>query len=183
MWDSLKEQTRINHQKLEKTFLTRLRRLSGSSEYADFLSHLYSFYHPLENTLDRYITPGILPDYPQRRKSKSLLEDISTLGLQFNSSGNPALPTVSTVSQAVGVLYVMEGSTHGGPVIAGMLSKQFNLPAQSLTYFLGYGPDTMRRWLDFKKHIDASANVLDQDQVLQAANSTFTNLNNWLLAH
>src|SRR4051812_49019631 len=111
---ALREQTKTAHQELEKLFVRRIRSLESINDYSAMLGMLYGFYHPLEQIIDPFITHDLLPDIDQRRKSQNLRDDINTLAngaepgtiLETNN-----LPSITCRSQALGALYVLEGST------------------------------------------------------------------------
>jgi heme oxygenase len=59
-------------------------------------------------------------------------------------------PLLRDAAELVGVLYVVEGSTLGGQVIARRVEASLGLgPAHGATFFNGWGAQTEARWSDF----------------------------------
>jgi heme oxygenase len=60
----------------------------------------------------------------------------------------PAFPSPANLAEALGMLYVLEGSTLGGHVILRTL-RNAGVDCAPLAFLDPYGPDTGRRWRDF----------------------------------
>lgn len=173
----LKERTLDAHRELEALLITRLKSIKSSNDYVRILKWFYDFYAPLEIQILHQLPRDILPDLPSRRKSELLLNDIeSATGESYEPSQLNFFP-INNTFEALGALYVMEGSTLGGIIIRKMLMKI--LPADSdrhLTFFGGYGSETGFMWETFKNVLDTYP--LDDDQrdlVINSANQTFIN--------
>lgn len=90
----------------------------------------------------------------ERRKLSALQKDLASLGI--TDYGETTAPQLTNIQQAFGILYVMEGSTLGGNVIAKNLAKLDAFRDFSFQYFGIYGDQTGPMWKNFK-------NVLDED--------------------
>jgi heme oxygenase len=67
----------------------------------------------------------------------------------------------------IGFLYVLEGSSLGGLLLADLASRALGLAdGLGVSYLRGAGRETMRHWTRFKAHLDALP--LDDDSRLQA---------------
>lgn len=183
--EKLKENTKQYHQLLEKKMVVKMKSITTLSEYVQLLSLFYSFFGGLELSIDRYIDTTLLPDYAQRRKSSALANDLLALSASlplFALKNN--LPEIRDHIQCIGALYVMEGSTLGGKVIAKMMLQQMevtNMPG--LSFFNGYGEHTMAMWQIFKQSIDTPLSGTEQDIIIQSANDTFLQFSNWFDKH
>lgn len=77
-----------------------------------------------------------------------------------------------TRAEALGALYVMEGSTLGGKVIGKALRRLPNWPISAPSYFDPYGSATGSMWSAFQDYLD-SALEADADAVIVGAQRTF----------
>lgn len=122
-----------------------------------------------------------------RYRLGALATDLRALGMSDDEI--EALPLCEaaaslarSTSDALGLLYVMEGSTLGGRMIAQALRDAPWLPAGGLSYFNPYGPRTAARWRAVKAALAAAASP-DADPVIEAAAlMTFAVLGEWLAA-
>jgi heme oxygenase len=82
------------------------------------------------------------------------------------------------VASLLGVLYVLEGSTNGGPYIAAALRKSLGLSAASGTDYLSpHGTHQRERWGAFKRNLDALRLApTDRDAAIEAARRTFLSI-------
>lgn len=176
--DDLKEETKLNHQLLEKKLVARMRTMHSTTDYAKLLSVFYSYMGGLEQQIGACLNESVLPDYHERRKASALKADIEFLGGQIPLIATiDHLPTIKTHLQAIGALYVMEGSTLGGQIISQMISKQLNI-SEGLSFFKSYGDGTMTMWRRFKNVIDMPEH-LPGTAVLTSANETFKKFGDW----
>jgi len=84
-------------------------------------------------------------------------------------------------SAALGILYVIEGSTLGGQVIAKRIREKLNLtPDLGGHYFSSYGANVMPTWRETKAVLDAPPIAVDADRVIHGAELTFEFLSTWL---
>jgi heme oxygenase len=178
----MKEATKGNHSSVEKVLVTKLKNLSSEGMYAQLLIQLLGFYSSLEKAVHQQLSAGILPDIEKRLHVINIKQDLDNLGFKnIPNVTNPFSIQIDTVSKAIGVLYVIEGSTLGGQVIGGMLKKQIpTLQDDKINYFLSYHEQTMPMWKDFKNTIEEKADSFDEAVAIQTAKETFDALKNWL---
>src|SRR5690606_2077328 len=119
--EKIKAATAANHHSIENTplMLPLTNQAITRPHYGKILARFYGYFSPLEEALNQ--TKNLsqhLRDFPQRRKAHLLLDDLHMLGLsKENIPVCSELPLVTTLSQAFGTLYVLEGSTLGGQYI------------------------------------------------------------------
>lgn len=183
--ERLKQATHQAHQSLEGLLIPAMKQVRNTSGYAQLLHLFYGFYHPLEIQLAPYGATA-LPDFAQRRKSDWLLEDLAALG--ENAENIPLateLPQITNIAQAMGAMYVLEGSTLGGTHIAKMLAQQLQLTeGKGLAFFTGYGPVTGSMWKAFIQTLNAMPfTEAAEAQLFAAANATFDSLKHWTVLH
>ena len=181
---TLKHQTTVPHQQLEGMVLPYLLSIANQNDYARLLKAFYGYFQPLEDLVAPFITPQVLPDWPQRRKASFILDDLAELGhASVDLPQAHTLPTIQSLPQAMGALYVMEGSTLGGKGIAKMLLKNSHAGLQSahLQFFNGYGERTGPMWVSFVNVLDSfSGSEEEVAQMVAAANETFNLFKTWL---
>jgi len=184
--DTLKSETQSHHLRLEQR-LNLLQRVITLRDYRELLSRLYGIYAPLEPVLWRALDPLKEELSLARRKKAPLLSrDLAACGLKDADivaiqrwreiAPFPSLP------QALGHLYVLEGATLGGQVIARHLRKILPLKKTAgLSFFHSYGADASERWRQFRdvmtRHITTPA---QQELAVGAALETFEAFDRWL---
>ncbi|MDR6781487.1 heme oxygenase [Pedobacter africanus] len=172
--NTIKEATREAHQELEKKVILKMKSIRSNADYADFLKHFYAYFNAVEQAIAPYITSGLLPDHTERRNSSYLKKDIEELGANVNELPLVKAPEISNTIQALGALYVMEGSIMGGPIIVKMLEK-FGITS-GISFFSGYGEATGQMWGNFIAIMNAQAgDAIEEQQAIDAANATFSN--------
>lgn len=179
--DKLKEATKTNHQQLEKVLVGKLKAIRSAEGYADVLKLFYGYFGGLELLINNTIGDDILPDNAERRKTQSLANDLQFLGSEIPTKATvDELPALNTPLQALGALYVIEGSTLGGKIISKMMQQQLGLEAGAMTFFAGYGNRTDQMWETFKNALDHQAQNPEQEAVvIAAANETFLKFGEW----
>jgi len=170
----IKEETKKAHQELEKKVVLKMKAIRSDADYADFLSSFYVYFNAVEQIIAPYITAEILPDHSERRNSEYLKSDIQELGAKVAQPSEISLPKVNSLAEALGAMYVMEGSIMGGPIIVDIL-KKYGI-TKGFSFFSGYGPDTGKMWANFISVLNTKAgSEADQQKAIQAANQTFSN--------
>lgn len=181
---TLKAATTESHEALEAMVLPRLQAITSPQDYARLLKDFYGYFKPVEDAVAPFITRTILPDWAQRRKAHAILNDLAALQQPFDHLPlATALPSVNNLPQAMGALYVMEGSTLGGRGITKMLLKKEDvlLTIDHLQFFNGYGEATGPMWMAFVNVLNSFPFSDDEvAQLTESANSTFNHFNTWL---
>lgn len=185
--ERLRAETAGQHKAIENA--RRFNRLGSEDytkdEYIGILERFYGFYAPLEEKFRKHEDIMQALDYGQRFKLPLLKEDLTALGHTEDSLSDlplcDALPPTGTPAQAIGAIYVMEGSTHGAQYIAKRLRQQLGLGGTGLKFYEGYGAETMPRWQAFKSYLDSAFDpARDGDAVVTSATRTFEALHEWM---
>ncbi|UOE52526.1 biliverdin-producing heme oxygenase [Mucilaginibacter sp. SMC90] len=169
--DVLRDRSAVAHRQLEKIVVSRLKAIKNKEDYADLLKYFYAYFSRLEQVIEPYLNEDILPDKAKRRNSKFLADDIVSLGQDLDELPIPVVPEISNVCQALGALYVMEGSVMGGSVIVQMLAKSGI--TKGVSFFSGYGPDTGSMWESFVAVLNQNVPASEQYLVVETAMDTF----------
>lgn len=188
--EEMKRGTLSVHQGLEKQLIARIRAIASPGDYVRLLELMYGFYHPLQQRLAPYLSDPIhhhsLQDRHSSRQAADLLDDIA-----YFTNKKPIdlpvcrhLPEIDSPEAALGALYVTEGSTLGGVIIAGMIAKRLDLPAtKGFSFFNAYGEHTKTMWESFKCIIDKPRSDEGNARMLDAASATFSTFNQWIIKH
>ncbi|MDY0780142.1 biliverdin-producing heme oxygenase [Tenacibaculum sp. IB213877] len=182
--EKLKEETKPYHQNVEKRLIKELKKISTLQQYALLLNKLYMFYEPIEVKIHEIIDDTLIPDINNRYHTKRLYNDLSAINNVCTITQKPDLFPISNSSYAIGVLYVIEGSTLGGQIITSMLEKKLQLKENDscvTSYFNSYNKDTNLMWSNFKNYLFTSSKYIDEQQAVLGAKNTFKALENWLL--
>lgn len=179
---TLKEETKELHVALEKTMVPMIKNIRVKEDYIKVLELFYSYFGGLEKKVET-VGELNLPDLHLRRKKESIAEDILSLGGTLPGlTPDPYLPEIDNNLQALGALYVMEGSTLGGLYISKMIAKQLDLEdGKFLSFFNGYREETENMWNAFKAGLDEQIErPEEQAVVIKSANDTFTKFKSWI---
>jgi heme oxygenase (biliverdin-IX-beta and delta-forming) len=177
----LKEETKEAHQSLEAIVVRRIKSIRSHDQYAQLLHKFYGYHFPMEMAFDRYFTDEIIPHYTDRRKSDLILKDLDNLGMKQSISLATEIPDLNNMQRAFGAYYVLEGSTQGGDIVAGMLIKHAGLTPETTSFFNVYGEKKKEMWQSFKKKLDYFFEDGGKgDEVVAAANETFTRFEAWM---
>lgn len=130
--------------------------------------HLISRYEPqIQEQLKNY--PGLKLDL--RRKIDALKVDLNNLNIKTENE-NPT-QNLENEAEAFGALYVMEGSTLGGNVIAKQLKKNPEFENVEFNYFGVYGENTGPYWQEFKSIIDEKISEDQYEDCVKGAKKAY----------
>jgi len=104
--------------------------LSSQAGYRDFLAAHAEALLPVEAWLDSH-APGVIADWPSRRRAQFLADDLAVLGLTTPTAAAAPFTSISHPAAVIGILYVVEGSRLGGRVLARQVPS--DLPATYLS--------------------------------------------------
>jgi heme oxygenase (biliverdin-IX-beta and delta-forming) len=181
--ERLRSETKSIHQALEKAMIPGIRNAKTPEAYGAILKTFYGYFKAIENLLDKQLTDKIVPAYDQRRKAHIIIEDLKAINQ--NGALPPLateLPEISNAYQALGAMYVLEGSTLGGQVITKMLMQNLNLTDSAwIRFFSGYGDDTQKMWGSFIGVLNQySQDETRHDEMIEAAINTFAQFKTWI---
>ncbi|MCK9903398.1 biliverdin-producing heme oxygenase [Frankia sp. Cpl3] len=150
-----------------------------AGRYRDLMISFYRLHTALEPRLEALFGEFEDPllDWPGRRKLGRLTRDLSTLGIAPEGlTVLPAalIPAGNDLTFGFGALYVTEGATLGGQLIARNLSTRADL-ADATSYFTPYGDQAGRRWRDLRVVLRRWVGTDREraDAVVEAALGTF----------
>lgn len=177
--DYLKEKTANYHQEIEEKLESN--KLFNSTftdkNYYKMLQVNHVFLKSYEDSIKQFLTEKDLENLALTKLNKlSLIEkDIQELGideLQVNKQYE-----LANRAEAIGALYVIEGSMLGGNVIAKTLKKYPFLENKSFNYFGHYGENLGSIWKTFINYINQEFTTeQEQQQVFEGAKKAYEDL-------
>ena len=174
--------TAEEHEQVERT-LDLLDPALDRARLAAVLDRMHGFWVAAEAGLDRWAA-GSAPDadavdWPRRRRAGLFAADLRALG-SAPTAGTPQLPPLVGTDQALGRLYVLEGSTLGGVFIDRHLASLPALADVRVAAFSPYGADTGAMWAAFRRvtreRVHAGG---DATAMVESARATFGALATW----
>lgn len=182
----LKAATQPYHRALEQQI--NLETLSRSlAHYRQLLQRFYGFYTAAEAQLATlpWSTAGF--DWAARRHTPPLANDLLWLGeTPATLAALPrcqTLPQLSDIPQALGYLYVVEGSTLGGQLISRHLQQTLpGLQPAGCQFFQRYGTQVGPMWRAFGHFVNTYVTMHPTAAVpmVDTACATFQQLQLWL---
>ena len=187
----LRQNTQPLHHALEQTAMSQLL-LSPKLDRSTYVRILYGFYgafSSLEKMVEEMANLYKMDELEGLLDSRAAqaMEDIRYLTGTFDASLLPgsSLPFAArSVPEALGVVYVMEGSKLGGKVISKHLSQTIGVsPAEGGRFFANTEGSGMEGWKLFKLRCSAHAdNHPDHTKaIIGSANSTFGYLHDYFV--
>jgi heme oxygenase len=150
------------------------------------LSRFYGFHAAIEGRLNRIAGLNELGlELEIRHKSPLLRQDLISLrsvtGEIEAIKQCDDLPNLDGIPQALGCLYVLEGSTLGGQFICRHLKKQLGINSENVgRYFASYGTNVGLMWKRFGGVVECYATSSQiQDLIVRSACDTFAAFGRW----
>lgn len=181
----LRQETAESHQRLEDNPLSKAILAPSVSvhDYQAYLAALFGVTIACEDQVFPAIS-HIVTDLGERYKSRLIIDDLLATG--FSEAEIDALPVYrfefSSVAEALGIMYVLEGATLGGRILYKHIHEALGrTPENGASYFWGYGAQTGNLWKSFisslTQFVDRNG---ERNGVIGAAKKTFTIIDNWL---
>ena len=175
----LRTETAPAHERLERS-LDLLSQPLDQNRFTALLVRFHGFHQAWEPALARCLPAELVPG----PRLPQLEHDLGTLGV-----GDAIIAAIRSCAHAsslgehrdtaLGSVYVLEGSTLGGRVIARHFSEAPWWPPAGLRYFDPYGDETAARWRQTLAQLAAAGG--DADRIVAGAVRTFEILQHWLV--
>lgn len=168
----IKDATKAGHQDTEKKVVLRIKQIKNERHYLELLKCFYAYFSAVERAIAPHINASTLPDHQDRRNSSYIKADIQELGGDLTNLPSASAPTVTNAVEAMGALYVLEGSIMGGPYIVQMLRK-LGID-RGFAFFSGYGENSGKMWHAFTEALDKlPQSAHEEEKAVEAAVETF----------
>lgn len=172
----LRSATRAAHVEAELAFDLDSR-LADRHAYAGLLTALHPFHAGAEASLRRVpgwddLDPAV--DLAGRQRAFLILRDLDALGVAAPPAGNEWLPELESLAAALGCLYVLEGSSLGGGIVAHRARAR--LGDVPVGFFSGSGRRVGAEWRSLQRALDAFGSASGEPvraRVVSAAHETF----------
>jgi len=187
LFERLRRETHDLHQKMERQLPVFSSEFSLPA-YRRLLERYAGFYAPVEEKLAVLRDAGLAVFDGTRQKHALLRLDLDRLNfdkaLMDSIPRCPVLPPLQSVSQGIGCMYVLEGSTLGGQIILRHLGQVLGITAENGgAFFASYGAELGRRWTEFRETVAADQRAQsDADEIVSSARDTFSCFHDWLAA-
>lgn len=181
----LRQETAESHQKLEANELSQAI-LSPSVTIAEYQVYLRALWG-VTSSCERQIFPAIshvIPDLEKRHKADLIIADLITTGVPLQTVD--AMPAhqfeFASTAEALGIMYVLEGSTLGGRILYKHMHDMLGLtPENGAAYFWGYGQETGNLWKTFISSLTQFVNEEGSSvEIIESAKKTFTTIDDLL---
>ena len=178
----LRLETRREHSAVERAVDLMGSTLTRAA-YTQRLVQFYGFYGPLEAALHAQFAALHLQTLaPRLNKTTLLRQDLHYLGVSTDALALCGdLPSADNEAEILGCLYVMEGATLGGRMIAQHIQATFNItPTTGGSFFDGYGDGTGKMWQAMRQLLLSCATDTEtEDAMVVSAIATFAGLRGW----
>ncbi|MEW5687456.1 MAG: biliverdin-producing heme oxygenase [Pseudomonadota bacterium] len=166
----LREATRAQHEALERRSNV-LGRIAAPEARRALVQGFHRLHASLEPGLARWLEPVDGLDFAGRRRAPRLDQDLRALG--GRSMPDADAPAPASRAEALGWLYVLEGSTLGGRVIRKQVTAGGGDMA-GLGFLDPYGAEQGERWRGFLAVVEREARTdADVDAMVAGARAAF----------
>jgi heme oxygenase len=155
--------------------------------YRELLKRLYGFVFPLEMSVETLNSrEDILSDFEERKRSLHLKKDLYFFNV--TEKDLEALPFCTTfipmtrIPEALGYLYLLEGSRKGGLVLAQALRSYFSFKSnKGYAYFNSNGLNVESLWHSFVILLENYVDIHNNEaEIITSAQNAFKSLYTWL---
>lgn len=182
--EQLKNRTSFAHRQLESLPISASI-LSPDLKIADY-AHYLSLMHDVHKSLQDRIYPllsNIISDLKERKKTNLIENDLSYLNYKKDNIVPVFNNQEISIPFALGILYVVEGSSLGGRFILKNIETIPRLDTQNgVSYFTGYGNKTGSYWKAFLNALTAYETDFNcADEIIEGAVYAFDAIHNHFL--
>ncbi len=154
--------------------------------YVQVLQIFYGFYAPVESSLVRLMAAGPRLGFPLRARAELIESDLVALGLSRHELAElprcTNLPRLSCAEDLAGCLYVLEGASLGGQVIAPRLGQLLGVAKGSgASFFVGDAEATSARWILVLAWLEELVRAgARSEEIVASACATFLAFAHWV---
>ncbi len=176
--DLIRRETAPLHERLE-TRLDMLNRLADPAGRRRVMLRFWGLYAGIEDRLGELLGRLEGLDFDLRRKTPVLERDLAELSVRPGETDRMPAPALACTFEALGLQYVLEGSTLGGRVIRKDAERR-GLSMQGLAFFDVYGSETGVRWRQFREVLERGG-AQGADRAASGARRGFEMVEHWLI--
>lgn len=179
--DYLKQNSREQHTSLEEKFRSNhiFDKTYSLQDYKKFLYANYALYHALEPSLENILSEDFKTSiqYNERKKLTIIEKEIKVLELPLLADLESQ--TIENEAEAIGILYVMEGSTLGGNIIKKHLANNIEFVDIDFNFLGIYGSEIGNYWKNFIFQINQNIQEKSYKDVLAGTLKAYSFLQNF----
>jgi heme oxygenase len=176
----LRQDTQAAHQNVEAAIPL----MHSDLDLADYLSCLGQIHGVVaawEEAAASFAPEWLQASLQQRRRLHLLELDLQLFGVSPPVQDRCLLPRFSSLPALLGAMYVMEGSTLGGQLIARHVETALHLTGgHGSAFFRGHGSQTGPMWKEFCDMFKTSVSDEETDSAISSANAMFAAYGNWM---
>ncbi|HEX8561663.1 MAG TPA: biliverdin-producing heme oxygenase [Flavobacterium sp.] len=177
--ENLRSKTRQEHTKLETLPLSKaiVSKDLSASDYIRYLRLMYNVVEQVERTVFPVLR-DVVPDMDLRYKLHLIENDLLFLSAEVPQRLEVLdLPKTIDIQFAMGIAYVIEGSTLGGRFILNNVTDVLALdPQNGASYFAGYQNATGSYWKNFLAAMFQFSSEEHQDAIVSGARFAFQSI-------
>jgi heme oxygenase (biliverdin-IX-beta and delta-forming) len=176
----LRQETKADHHKVEGA-VPLMHQGLNKAEYVQCLQRIYGVVAAWEERAAEVAPEWFQPALLARQRGLLLELDLAWFGVTEKDGGRPALPEMSYLPSLFGTMYVMEGSTLGGQLIARHVEAALHLTeGRGNSYFRGHGSQTGPLWKEFSEMLRVWIPDEQTDAVVASAKAMFSTFGTWM---
>lgn len=182
---TLKKATSGQHGEIEKN-MNLMSPEMNRTRYKNLMARFAVFFNKIEEEIDHREDLPIELEWDKRKKCDLLARDLQLLGMRPANSNLPEefQPPLKRLPEVLGALYVLEGSTLGGQMLAAHFTDKLSITSDTGgAYYNAYGSQTGAYW---RKYIEVLESKITTEADLQlavnAARKTFLCLSSWMVS-
>ncbi len=176
--DYVRQQTRIEHSKLDSLPISLAITSDDvtTTQYGNYLQLMYSVVSEIENHVYPLLE-NIIQDLAKRLKLGWIENDLQKLNIDVPQNAQVFKFGSTNKSFALGIAYVIEGSTLGGRYMLKNITKNLALDQENgASYFSGYDNLTGLRWKNFISDMESHLTLENREEVVSGARFAFQSI-------
>ncbi|HTD95988.1 MAG TPA: biliverdin-producing heme oxygenase [Edaphobacter sp.] len=178
--ERLRRETTADHAAVEKTVPLMEEDLSRE-DYVRYLRQIHGVVAAWEER-SAEVSPEWMRAILAARQRREMLErDLRWFSVASSTDERPVMPMMSDEASLLGAMYVMEGSTLGGQLIAAHVARVLGLKdGQGDAYFRGHGRQTGTMWREFCEVLRTRVTDDESEAAIRAAKAMFQVFGSWM---
>lgn len=181
--DNLRNRTADSHTGLEELPISKIivDPKITNEDYITYLNLMHDVVKNLEDDIYPMLAP-VIDDLEHRKKAGALLNDIHFAKGEIKPYQAPFNTDNISIPFAMGILYVVEGSTLGGRFILKNIQESLGFDEENgASYFSGYGNKTGSSWKKFLNTLtDFESETHSADEIIAGADYAFSTIHKHL---
>lgn len=177
----LRASTHDTHDRLDKRIMAE-NIFSDRARFARFVAVQHRFHQHVDALQRRADLGVLLPDLAGRNRLQRIAEDLSNLDFPLPAAAEKT-DAPMPLAEALGWLYVAEGSNLGGTVLFKMAQQRLGLDETSgAGHLAAHADGAAKHWREFTRALDAVAlTEAEREAAVAGANAAFATVHGYVL--